>query len=218
MNKELRYWTNYYKKQNEPFQESLFASYCIKQWLKPGVSLLELGCGNGRDAVYLSKHGINVTAVDQCAEEIDFLNNRFGGKNLNFKCADFSDLKFRKKFDAIYSRFTLHAISKQQEIKTLNWCANHLNENGLLLIEARGTQNEIYGMGEKVSGEADAFIYEGHYRRFLNAADVNKQINDLGLTILSSDEAENRAPFNGTNYKFLRIIARKQFLENHYKK
>ena len=45
-------------------------------------------------------------------------------------------------------------------------------------------------------------------RRFLNASDVNKQINDLGLTILSSDEAANRAPFNGTNYKFLRIIAK----------
>ena len=45
-------------------------------------------------------------------------------------------------------------------------------------------------------------------RRFLNASDVNKQINDLGLTILSSDEAANRAPFNGTNYKFFRIIAK----------
>lgn len=49
-------------------------------------------------------------------------------------------------------------------------------------------------------------------RRFLNAGDVNKQITGLGLTILSSDEAANRAPFNGTNYKFLRIIAR-----NHLK-
>lgn len=210
MNKELQYWSDFYKKQNQPFQESLFASYCMTQWLKPKMTLLELGCGNGRDALYLSKCGVNVLAVDQCAEEIDFLNNRFGGKNISFKCADFSDLKFRKKFDAIYSRFTLHAISKQQEIRTLNWCARHLNENGLLLIEARGIQNEIYGMGERVADEADAFIYEGHYRRFLNADDVNKQITGLGLTILSSDEAANRAPFNGTNYKFLRIVAQKQ--------
>lgn len=207
MNKEQKYWENYYQQYNQPFQESLFASYCVANYLKPGMKLLELGCGNGRDAVYIAKNGIKVVAVDQCKNEIDFLNDTFGNKNLVFKCNDFSRLNFRQQFDAIYSRFTLHAISLQQQNITLNWCATHLKPNGYLLIEARGTQNEYYGLGDVVVDEPDAFIYEGHYRRFINADDINKQIKDLGLKILSSDEKDNRAPFNETNYKFLRIIA-----------
>lgn len=210
MNKEQKYWENYYKKQNEPFKESLFASYCVKNYLQPNMTVLELGCGNGRDAVYMSRNGINITAVDQCSKEIDFLNNNFGHKNLKFQSGDFSQLKIRKNFDAIYSRFTLHAVSLQQQDNTLNWCAKHLNLNGYLLIEARGTENEYYGLGKPVDGETDAFIYEGHYRRFLRLNETVSKIKNNGLTIISADECANRAPFNGTDYKFLRIIAIKQ--------
>lgn len=215
MNKEQKYWENYYKKQNEPFQESLFATYCVEQYLKPGMSLLELGCGNGRDAVYMSKHGIKVVAIDQCKEEIDFLNGNFRNKNLAFKHDDFSKLKIRQNFDAIYSRFTLHAVSLQQQNNTLYWGAKHLNPNGYLLIEARGTQNEYYGLGQPVENEPDAFVYEGHYRRFIKPKDTVAQIQGLGLTVISADEQANRAPFNGTNYKFLRIIATKQKTRNY---
>ena len=210
MNKEKQYWENYYKKQNEPFQKSRFAAYCVKNYLKPGMNVLELGCGNGRDAVYMAEHGVKMVAIDQCKTEIEFLNANFKNHNLIFKCDDFSRLKIRQKFDAIYSRFTLHAISLQQQNDTLNWCATHLNPNGYLLIEARGTKNEYYGLGDAVAGESDAFIYEGHYRRFLRPDDTVQKLNGLGLMVISADEKANRAPFEGTNYKFLRIIAIKQ--------
>ena len=208
-NKEQKYWENYYSKQNQPFQPSGFAIDCVQSPLKQGMNVLELGCGNGRDAIFMAAHGLNVIAVDQCQQEIDFLNNLVCRHNLFFDKQDFSQLPYHGKFDAIYSRFTLHAITHPQEKRTLKWSAEHLKNGGFLLIEARGTQNEYFGKGEKVSGEKNAFIYEGHYRRFLDKQETVEQIESNGMTIVSADEKKGRAPFQGTDYKFLRIIAQK---------
>ena len=41
---------------------------CARVW-----KVLELGCGNGRDAVYLSSRGMHVTALDLCRPEIRHL-------------------------------------------------------------------------------------------------------------------------------------------------
>ena len=203
------YWENYYAQQNQPFQPSEFAVDCVRDHLKSGMTLLELGCGNGRDAIFMANHGLSVIAVDQCQQEIDFLNQFAVRHNLFFDRQDFSRLPYNGKFDAIYSRFTLHAITHPQEMRTLKWSAQHLKYGGFLLIEARGTQNEYFGRGKKVAGERNAFIYEGHYRRFLDKKETVKQIEKNGMTVVSADERNGRAPFNGTDYKFLRIIAQK---------
>ena len=203
------YWENYYAQQNQPFQPSPFAQECQRKYLSTGMTLLELGCGNGRDAVFMADHGLNVIAVDQCQQEIDFLNRLIVKSNLFFDKQDFSQLPYRGKFDAIYSRFTLHAITHPQEQRTIKWSAEHLKNGGFLLIEARGTKNEYFGKGKKVQNEENAFIYEGHYRRFLDKKQTVQQIEDSGLKIVSADEKKGRAPFNGTDYKFLRIIAQK---------
>ncbi len=40
---------------------------------KDTISLLELGCGNGRDALFFAKNKIQTTAIDQVSEEISYL-------------------------------------------------------------------------------------------------------------------------------------------------
>ena len=40
--------------------------------------MLEIGCGNGRDAIYFSSNGINVTAIDRCPVAISKCKERYG--------------------------------------------------------------------------------------------------------------------------------------------
>lgn len=208
-NDDRAYWENYYRINPSPVSETAFARYVVRKWLRPGMRLVELGCGNGRDAVYMARHGMDVLALDQCSAEIDFLGKTFRDQQLRFHAADFSNPDIHETFDAIYSRFTMHAINAAQQAQTLKWCDAHLNPGGLVLIEARGTKNEYYGRGVPVPGDVDAFVYENHYRRFINRADMVRSMREMGWTIHLGVERRGFAPFGNTDYKFMRIIAQK---------
>ena len=117
---DKKYWESFYKQKQTPFEPSLFATYCIENILTPGNTVLELVCGNGRDAVYMASRGMKVLALDQCQDEIAFLTAKFGVPNLQFLCADFSKLEKFNMFHAIYSRFTLHAITEEKENNLIN--------------------------------------------------------------------------------------------------
>lgn len=206
---DKKYWEGYYKQKQVPFEHSLFAEYCINNFLQQNNSILELGCGNGRDAIYMATRGMRVLGLDQCEQEINFLSDKYGNDKLKFKCADFSELEKFDVYNVIYSRFTLHAVSVDKENKILQNAQYHLHPNGYLLIEVRGTQNEYFGKGNPVPNERNAFVYEGHYRRFLDLNETCAKINSANLKIISADEKKGRAPFAGTDYRFIRIIAQR---------
>ncbi len=208
---DKKYWKNYYSKHREEKQPSLFAKHIIENYLSDEKStLIELGCGNGRDSIYFSEKGLNVAAIDQVEEEITFLQNRFSEvKNVEFISGDFSKLGHDRIYDIVYSRFTLHSINSIQQDRVLNWAYKQLNENGLVCIEVRGKKNELYKKGEKVAEEEDAFIYENHYRRFLDFDDLCNELKEIGFTINYCLEAKGFAPFKNTNETFIRVIAKK---------
>ena len=210
MDKE--YWKNYYNSQRTPGQPSLFAKFVLKNYLKENETLIELGCGNGRDSLFFARHNIRVLAIDQCENEIKNLKETNDLDNLDFECADFTKLKIDKIWKNIYSRFTLHSISSRQEDDVITWAYNSLDKNGRILIEVRGKKNELFKLGEVVKVEKDAYIYEGHYRRFIEMNNLCFKLEKVGFKILLSEEKPGFAPFGNTNYTFIRIIAEKKYI------
>lgn len=143
------YWTKYYESGAAPEEPSLFAQYVMKNHASSSDTMIELGCGNGRDARYFASNGIGVIAIDQCASEIEGLIETNGKhENLKYLAADFTDLpESNRKFDLVYSRFTLHSVSSEGQHKTLKWCLRNLAEGGKLCIEVRGQKNELFKKG-----------------------------------------------------------------------
>lgn len=200
------YWKNYYQAHlsTKEQQQSNFASFCMKRFFKSGANLIELGCGNGRDSIYFAKNGIHTLGIDQCENIIDFLNKHYGTDNLSFQSGDFTALpNAKEKFDIVYSRFTLHSINAKQQDNLFAWIRANLKESGILAIECRGYKNSLYRLGVMV--EEDAFIYENHYRRFV---DFENLCETLGkdYEILFAKEDKGFAPFNGEDDFFFRII------------
>ena len=64
------FWNYFYKKKNSVSSASNFAKFCIKNYIIKNSKLLEIGCGNGRDAFYFCKKSIFVTALDKSKEVI----------------------------------------------------------------------------------------------------------------------------------------------------
>lgn len=208
---DLQYWEDYYKKQSSNRLPSNFANFVCENYLDSRTNFLELGCGNGRDSIFFANKGLTVEGVDQVKIQIQALNNQFELiNNLTFTADDFTSLKREKKYDIIYSRFTLHSIPIEKQHKVLKWSFSQLSTNGVLCIEVRGKKNEIYQKGASVQGEKDAFIYDDHYRRFLDFEDLKVELKDVGFEIVYSDEAKGFAPFNGLDETFIRVIAHKK--------
>ena len=57
------YWNLYYENKLCPTEPSPFARY-VSTLVEPGRTLAELGCGNGRDALYFASLGLDVVAMD----------------------------------------------------------------------------------------------------------------------------------------------------------
>lgn len=207
---QKKYWKKYYKSHNIPLEPSLFAKFVLNNHIQRNSSLFEMGCGNGRDAIFFAMNDINVLAIDQCEEEISFLSEINKHANLKFKSDDFTCLGDIGIFDNIYSRFALHSVSEAGENKTIDWTYKHLNVGGKILIEARGQKNELYKIGQPVEGEPDAFFYNNHYRRFINLDELSEKLKKKGFEIASAEEKFGFAPFKGIDQVFMRIIAIKK--------
>ncbi len=207
---DKNYWKSIYSKQSEGEMPSLFAIYIAENYDIKGKRLIELGCGNGRDAIYFSNANAIVDAIDQCDNIIELLNYRFQKvDNLHFKCLDFTCMNDGLPYDIVYSRFTLHSISKVQEENVLRWAYRNLTTNGKLCIEVRGQNNEIYRVGTPVNGEPDAFILNDHYRRFIHFESICDKLTNIGFHIDFAKEQKGFAPYNGTDETYIRIIASK---------
>ena len=78
----------------------------VSEYVKPNCKILESGCGLGRTAIFMSRMGYKVTAIDDNKKMLDLAKNNAKkfGKNIKFKLVDLENVdKFFKKnsFDAI---------------------------------------------------------------------------------------------------------------------
>jgi len=107
---------------------------------KTGQTILELGCGEGRDAINLLKKGYNVLATDYSKEAINKCNELTSNKYENsFKTFDILKESMNQKFDYIYSISVLHMfVLQEHRIKYLEFIKDHLKENGKALITILG--------------------------------------------------------------------------------
>ncbi len=88
--------------------------YLAKKWQEEGAhSILDLGCGRGRHALYFTQKGFKVTAVDLSAEAIEYNIKFQKEQGVDYLCkrADMMNLPFAN--DAFDRVFSYHVISHQ---------------------------------------------------------------------------------------------------------
>ncbi len=203
--KEQQYWSQFYLGQQVALTPSPFAEACLGKIDKENT-MLELGCGNGRDSLFFASHGVNVIACDVAASASDLVGDH---PNLKFLQADFTRLAddfSATDITTIYSRFTLHSVDAEGASRTLLWAYDHLLPEGRLMIEARSEKDDLYGQGESVG--RDAFV-TSHYRRFLRLHELLAELETLGFEIEESAEGRDFAIYKDDNPVVLRVVARK---------
>jgi tellurite methyltransferase len=206
------FWNKFYSENIELNKPSPFAIWFSQNFLINESSILELGCGNGRDSFYLCSLNHSVCAIDASATAISNNNikNKFNSlkfielnmNNLN----DGNNKKLYPKFNVIYSRFFLHAVSENTENEILKFCNENLNIGDLVAHEFRTTKDSLFKSGESISS---CEKYTDHYRRFI---EVNTFINKLDPTVwdtLFLTESSGLAPYKEQDPVVCRIVLKK---------
>ena len=206
------YWNNYYKQHGKDkgiSRHSSFSQFCLDNFFtEKGMNIIELGSGNGRDAIFLAHHEHNVIAIDQSTTAIDIEKQSLDLKVTQYlhpKALDFiqEDYSQYEKIDVFYSRFTIHSITKGDEELLLPNIYNALNSNGLFCIEVRTTQDPLCGVGEACGD--NTFITDNHKRRFIDSKVFREQVKSLGFKELYFVEENNLSIYKIAFFKKISI-------------
>jgi SAM-dependent methyltransferase len=100
----------------------------IASALRPGASILELGCGTGRVTHELVSRGFDVTAVDESAEMLEHVR---GAEKVQ---ARIEELALGRRFDCVL--LASHFVNAPEPGGFLDTCARHVDALGVVLVEA----------------------------------------------------------------------------------
>jgi bifunctional enzyme CysN/CysC len=202
------HWDAFYSEGTAPLDPSPFAIY-VRGLLakKDSLALLEVGCGNGRDAAYFAQAGLRVTAIDKSAAAIACCRD-VHGNGILFEHGGLDKVETPPStFDVVYSRFVLHAMTLDEEERFLVAAARTLKPDGLLIVECRSIQDPLAREGEILSPTERIY---GHYRRFIVADELVGRVAAVGLKVESMIESSGLAVYGDEDPVVVRLIDRKE--------
>ena len=173
-----------------PILQELIVQYGIRKTDK----ILEIGCGEGSDALWLLEQGYDVLATDVSKEAILYCKKKSPKFSHLFFQLDACQERLSQTFKFIYSVAVIHMLVNQEDRNHfLTFIRNHLDEDGYGLIltmgdgkyEVTGDITKAFdnvnrthqGTGQKVSVAATSC-------RIVNFTTMEQEITDNSLYIL----------------------------------
>lgn len=202
------FWDEFYSRGGGVLAPSPFAVHV--QHLLDGhprdIHLIEVGCGNGRDAAFFARAGLRVTAFDKSEKAIAFCREAHGG-TIDFLASTFNTPGLSpSSADVIYSRFAVHAMTLEEELEFLVAAFAALRPDGRMFLEARSINDPLARQGEVLSPTERI---AGHYRRFIVMDELVHRLESTGFRVESTIESTGLAPFGDEDPTVIRVVARK---------
>ncbi len=111
-------------------------------------TVLDIGVGDGRNAIFLVQQGFRLVGLDIASEAIEILKTRAQELGLNDKVetivADISSYELTNMYDNIVSNFTLHFIAKERFPSVLQMLQAHTEIGGLNYISDFTRDGPLY--------------------------------------------------------------------------
>ena len=132
--------------------------YLIDQILKGNfdnyTSVLDAGCGAGRNLPYFLHQGFDVYGIDQKEECIQKLRQSNPSKKVKFKTSSIENIPFDNTFDLIICNAVLHFAENRKHFESMLYGMwEKLNSNGILFIRSAsdiGIENRVVEISDRV--------------------------------------------------------------------
>lgn len=140
--KYAQYYDLLYKDKNYLGEVEYIESQ-INKYRSGASTILDLGCGSGKHAVYFAEHGFSVYGVDQSEQMIYAANQNKSyltaeiSNRLMFRPSDIKAVALNRTFDVVTSLF--HVVSYQiynSDLQNMfSVAANHLETGGIFIFD-----------------------------------------------------------------------------------
>ncbi len=199
------YWDDFYA-QGVNLEPSSFA-----MWLQTYINLktfelLDWGCGNGRDGLFLSQFAAKVVMFDSSSKAISVINDVIKKESITNSIAQVFDINNSNNYEDFdggdivhYARFFLHAIDDSgmsNFFRHLNEISKKMNRS-LAVFEYRieEDQENLY------------YTYGNHSRWLRAPSTIVREMSDRGWELKFEDIGKGLAVFGEENP----LIARQVF-------
>jgi SAM-dependent methyltransferase len=209
---ENSFWDKHYQ-QFEVHEPSKFAQYCLDKHLTSSDSVIELGCGNGRDGTAFGHFTKKYLGIDACPIAVNAfkkslnelpsdLRQKMIVQQGDFTNIDFNELTSETSRLVIYSRFSLHSIGYKDAENLFENLVKIKNVPWTFLLEARTIYDTLYGQGESVGMHE---FKTDHYRRFI---DPNVFLKTLAnkFSVSYFEVSSGFAPFGDQDPLIMRAV------------
>ena len=157
----------------------LYQQFC--KHLPPKASVLDAGCGSGRDSLAFSNMEYDVVAFDASLKMVDAASKRAGVPVYQMT---FEDMKFEQTFDGIWACASLLHAQRAHLSKVLRRLASFLKPTGVLYASFK------YGEKEREKG--------GRYFNDLNEQLLAEHLEAVpGLKLMEVWTTSDRRPDRG---------------------
>lgn len=104
-----------------------------------GGTLLELGCGEGRDAAWLLGRGFRVLATDISREAVDFCRRNDPEHRDSYRVLDCVNGQLEGEFSFIYAVAVVHMLVEDDHRQAFyRFIRSHLSKDGIALVCTMG--------------------------------------------------------------------------------
>ncbi len=199
--KNRRYWDKLYEGgygyriSREP---TPFAHWVLPQ-LDAGATLLDVGCGNGRDTFFFAANGVRTMGLDYSRGTMARCTTRAEKEKaeVEFRVVNLSDLRDvlvqgsllsreQPKPRVIYGRFLLHALDDDGRRSFWRFADMLLRGGGTAYLEFRTDRDA-----------RRAHHFEPHFCSYLPPAVVQAEIEAAGGRVVEQAEGTGLSPYDG---------------------
>ena len=170
--------------------------------------ILEIGCGEGRDAGLLLKEGYDLLATDISKEAIAFCQKRFVEYSQNFSVLDCLKGHLDERYRMIYAVAVVHMLTEGEDRrKFYRFIFDHLEDGGIVLIcsmgdgtfEMKSDKDEAFEIRERdhVSGKVNVTATSC---RMVSMETFEKELKENGLKIRESGITSSLPDFDSLIY------------------
>lgn len=153
LDKQMIYSCGYWRDATDldSAQEAKLALVAAKLDLRPGMRVLDIGCGWGGAAAYLARnHGCEVVAVTVSREQAVLARERTAGLPVEVRLQDYREID--EPFDRVYSIGMFEHVGIRNYPTYFDLCRKVLRDpDGLALLHTIGKQRSSHGSDRWVS-------------------------------------------------------------------
>jgi len=179
--------------------------------IREGMTVIDLGCGNGALTKKLSELGVAAIGIDASEEQLAAARKSYPG--LTFINADATSFSVSERVDAVFSNAVFHWIDRENQPKMLACVNRALKDGGQLVFELGG-----YGNNVLIHSALDeSFAKEGlHYKMpfyFPTIGEYSALLESCGFLTESMTLFDRPTPLNGENglSEWIRMFVKKPF-------